>query len=82
MKDSGPTMTPSMQSPGTPGVLCARCQRVWSLEAWRTLPTVVTLTGADVQDYVSVWPADAVVEVRACGHCGGSIARRRVLRSQ
>jgi hypothetical protein len=39
------------------------------------LPKQRTLTRADLAAYVSVWPPDAVVEVRACGGCGASIAR-------
>lgn len=57
-------------------VRCARCGHACPAAAWRALPTERTLTYADVAGYVSDWPANAVVEVRACTGCGGAIARR------
>jgi hypothetical protein len=57
-------------------VRCARCNRVWSVHAWRELPKRRTLTGADVSAYARPWPANAAVEVRACSGCGADIARR------
>jgi ribosomal protein S27E len=57
-------------------VRCACCGRASPLEAWRALPTMATLTASTLRDYVSAWPADAVVEVRACAGCGRAIARR------
>jgi hypothetical protein len=36
---------------------------------------MITLTALQVRDYVSAWPAEAVVEVRPCGGCGRAIAR-------
>jgi hypothetical protein len=57
-------------------VRCTSCSRTWPLEAWRALPTMATLTASKLRDYVSAWPADTVVEVRACLGCGRAIARR------
>jgi hypothetical protein len=45
---------------------------------WRALPKQRILTSADLSDCVSVWPPDAVIEVRACARCGGAIARRAI----
>jgi hypothetical protein len=58
-------------------VRCAGCERAWPIEAWRELPTMATLTDAEIRGHVSSWPVGAVVEVRACGGCGRAIARRR-----
>jgi hypothetical protein len=57
-------------------VRCARCNRVWSANAWQALPKQRTLTHADVAAYVHPWPANTTVEVRACSGCGADIARR------
>jgi hypothetical protein len=57
-------------------VRCARCGYACAASAWGALPKERTLTPADVAGYVSAWPANAVVEVRACAGCGGAIARR------
>jgi hypothetical protein len=64
--------------PANSGVVvrCACCQGAWPIEAWRALPTMATLTASTLRDYVSAWPADTVVEVRACLGCGRAIARR------
>ena len=66
---------PAMTTLSSPVVRCAQCQRDWPVEAWRALPTVTTLSHADVRGYVSAWPDGAVVEVRTCGECGHAIAR-------
>lgn len=57
-------------------VRCARCGHSCSAEAWRALPKERTLTSVDLGACVSVWPAGAIVEVRACVGCGTPIARR------
>jgi hypothetical protein len=57
-------------------VRCARCGYACPADAWRRLPKERTLTGADLTGCVSGWPADAVVEVRACEGCGSAMARR------
>jgi hypothetical protein len=57
-------------------VRCARCGYTCPADAWRALPKERTLTRTDVRECVSTWPADAIVEVRACAGCGGQIARR------
>lgn len=56
-------------------IRCARCNRVWSANAWRALPKNRTLTRADVAAYAKPWPVDSTVEVRACSGCGADIAR-------
>jgi hypothetical protein len=58
-------------------VRCGRCGRVCSIEAWLALPTVATFGWGEVAGHVSEWPRGDVVEVRACGGCGGAVARRR-----
>ena len=57
-----------------PAVRCP-CGHTYSRAAWRALPTVATLTGGDVHAYVVGWPADCLVEVRACHRCDRRIAR-------
>jgi hypothetical protein len=57
-------------------VRCARCGYACSADVWRELPKERTLTSADLGGCVSEWPANAVVEVRACAGCGGAMARR------
>ena len=57
-------------------IRCARCGHSCSAEAWRARPTERTLTHVDLGGCVIAWPADAVVEVRACVGCGKAIARR------
>ena len=56
-------------------VRCARCGHESTAEEWRARPSVRTLTSAELVGHVKPWPADAVVEVRACAGCGGSMAR-------
>lgn len=57
-------------------VRCARCGHTCTADAWRASPAERTLTGRDLVNCVSVWPANEVVEVRYCGGCGGPVARR------
>jgi hypothetical protein len=59
----------------TETVRCARCGRSWTAELWQQLPVKEMLSSADVSAHVSAWPEDAVVQVRVCTGCGGSIAR-------
>jgi hypothetical protein len=54
---------------------CAGCSRGYAASAWRDLPQICTLDGADVAPFVVSWPAGCVVEVRACRSCGRPIAR-------
>jgi len=56
-------------------VRCARCGRSWTAELWMQLPLVRMLSSQDVAAHVSAWPANAVVQIRACTGCGGAIAR-------
>ena len=56
-------------------VCCARCGRSWTAELWSQLPLQRMLGPMDVAAHVSVWPADAVVQVRSCTGCGRAIAR-------
>jgi hypothetical protein len=62
-------------------VRCARCGRSWTAELWRQLPLERMLSSRDVAQHVSAWPKDAVVQIRACTGCGGSIARTACGRS-
>jgi hypothetical protein len=57
-------------------VRCARCGYTCPADVWCAQPPQRTLTRADVAGHVLGWPADAVVEIRACARCGASIARR------
>jgi hypothetical protein len=66
----------TMQASAGDVVRCPRCGHASAADAWRALPKERTLTRADLAGCVSEWPADAVVEVRACRGCGGAIARR------
>jgi hypothetical protein len=63
-------------------VRCAACASAWTVQAWRELPKIATLTPAAVSEYVREWPANVVVEVRACGRCGRHIARRALDRAK
>ena len=56
-------------------IRCGGCGHAHSVSAWRALPKVRTLTGADVHPHVIAWPNGCQIEVRACGGCGRSIAR-------
>lgn len=56
-------------------VSCPGCGRRYAIEAWRALPAVSTLSGADVGRHLLEWPAGWRVEVRACGGCGRRMAR-------
>jgi hypothetical protein len=58
-------------------VRCARCGHTCTADAWRSMPAEQTLTGRDLANCVSAWPADAVVEVRLCAGCGRPVARCR-----
>ena len=64
---------------GTAGAIasvsCLGCGRRYATEAWRALPAVSTLSGADVGRHLLDWPAGWRVEVRACGGCGRKMAR-------
>jgi hypothetical protein len=62
-------------------VRCARCGRSWTAELWLQLPLERMLSSRDVAAHVSVWPADAVVQIRACTGCGVAIARTACRRS-
>jgi hypothetical protein len=59
------------------GIRCGGCGHVHSAASWRALPTLQTLTPADVNAYVVAWPEGCAVDVRACGACGRRIARLR-----
>jgi hypothetical protein len=56
-------------------VVCARCGHVCGLSAWRARHVERRITSEDLAGQVSAWPDGVVVEVRACGGCGGAIAR-------
>ena len=60
----------------TEEVRCARCGHTCSAASWRALPRQRTLRPDELAGYVSRWPLDAVVEVRACSGCGSAMARR------
>lgn len=68
--------TTPAETTGASVVRCSSCPRTWPLDAWRALPTMATLTASNLRDYVSAWPSDTVIEVRACAGCGRAIARR------
>ena len=56
-------------------ISCARCRRVYTLFAWRSLPAVRTLTSDEVQRHVTEWRDEHVIEVRSCAACGHPMAR-------
>jgi hypothetical protein len=58
-------------------ISCFDCGERYSSDRWSELPSVRTLTGSEVSAYVVAWPADSVVEVRACRVCRKPMARRR-----
>ena len=60
---------------------CAGCSRGYAASAWRELPQICTLGGADIAPFVVWWPAGRVVEVRACRSCGRPMARTEDRRS-
>jgi hypothetical protein len=68
-------MARAMQAQSSEVVRCARCGYSCAADTWRLLPKERTLTSADLGDCVSGWPANAVVEVRACAGCGRAMAR-------
>jgi hypothetical protein len=43
---------------------------------WVELALVERITSEQVQEFVTIWPVDAVIEVRRCT-CGQAISRRR-----
>ncbi len=57
------------------GIECSGCGRAYSPGAWSSLAVMRTLTSHDLHPYVSVWESARVIEVRACAHCGRSMAR-------
>jgi hypothetical protein len=65
--------------PGAAGAIasvsCLGCGRRYAMDAWRALPAVSTLSGADVRQHLLDWPPGWRVEVRACGGCGRRMAR-------
>jgi hypothetical protein len=63
-------------------VRCARCGHSCPADAWQALPRERTLTRDELTGYVSQWPVDAVVEVRACAGCGRAMARRARVAAQ
>ena len=54
---------------------CGTCGQTYRVDAWRGLPRIRTLSGAEVHRHVVAWPEGRVVEVRACRMCGQSMAR-------
>lgn len=75
---------PSVTDPDTPKdermnaratVVCGRCGERHSRDDFHTLAAVRTIAGAELVDQVVHWPADVVVDVRACGRCQSPIAR-------
>jgi hypothetical protein len=65
-----------MQALSRDFVSCARCGHTCTADAWRSMPPEQTLTQRDLVNCVSVWPSNAVVEVRPCARCGRLVARR------
>lgn len=61
-------------------VRCGRCGHRIEAATWRKLPRVHTLSSAELAPHVHAWPADVIVEVRACPSCRVPIARRAVAR--
>jgi hypothetical protein len=57
------------------GVECGGCGHAYSSRTWATLAVVRTLTSRELHAYVSAWEEARVIEVRACAHCGRSLAR-------
>jgi hypothetical protein len=56
-------------------VRCARCGHTCPAEVWSELPLEQTLGPQHLATYVSTWPADVIVQIRACRGCGGRVAR-------
>ncbi len=65
---------PTPMAKASQGVSCVGCGRHYATEAWRALPAVSTLSGADVGRHLLDWPAGWHVEVRACA-CGRTMGR-------
>jgi hypothetical protein len=74
MTRGGEAMSVQTQSSGT---RCGGCGRQYSASTWRELSQVRMLTRHEVGAYVSVWPEDAVIDVRSCRGCGRAMARKR-----
>jgi ribosomal protein L37E len=54
---------------------CSSCGHLHRARSWTELPTLRILTSAEVHEYVTTWPEEVVVAVRACSGCGAPMAR-------
>jgi hypothetical protein len=57
---------------------CGRCGADYNEAAWFALELLRRVTTDEVRAVVTIWPGGASIEVRGCGRCRGSIARKRV----
>jgi hypothetical protein len=57
-----------------PRIACRLCRTVRDEKAWLALPRVARVAEDELATFVSRWPDDVVVDVRACT-CGAHIAR-------
>ncbi len=56
-------------------ISCGRCRRIYTLQAWRALTKVRTLSADEVHRHLKDWRDERVIEVRACVACGRAMAR-------
>ncbi len=56
---------------------CDRCGTAYDVDGWRKLALVTRVEPISLATHVTVWPSDAVVEVRRCARCARTVSRRR-----
>ncbi len=87
MQTASPGTTSSKRSPTTKpassskGASCSRCGVGCDAQAWREFELVERVASERLQEFVTIWPDDTVIEVRRCA-CGQVVARKLRSRPQ
>jgi hypothetical protein len=54
---------------------CAGCGSAYGAAQWSALALVKRVDAGELLSFVRPWPADLVVEARACARCGRPMSR-------
>jgi hypothetical protein len=55
---------------------CGRCRHEYAADAWQRLTLVERILTGRIRALVTSWPEGIAIEIRRCGSCGASIARK------